>query len=401
MKILHTSDWHIGHTLYTKKRLEEHRRFLEWLGTLIEEREIGALIISGDVFDTGAPGGAAQALYYDFLTSVMDTGCSTVVITSGNHDSPRMLEAPAGLLKSLHIHVVGLPRNPQDHVIALHGSDGEVHALCCGVPYLRKNEMVRIDDNGVTGDGKIAAAVRAFYRSVTDAAVAKRKALGTDVPIVATGHLFAAGAQTMGGDGVRDLYVGSLGQVGADVFPDEIGYVALGHIHGHQTVAGKKHIRYSGSPLPMSFSEIGRDKCVIEIDTDGMGIEVIDVPIFQKLVRISGDYAEIMDELEKIADEDVWAEVTYTGEEAQASLTYDISEAVKGRRAEVLGIRNNQMMRRILKAEDTEQTLETMSVQDVFLKCLDTQTLGEKARGEMIACFNEIAAEVEERDACE
>ena len=148
MKILHTSDWHIGHTLYAKKRHDEHEQFLAWLKGTICARGIDALIVAGDVFDNGAPGGQAQRLYYDFLTSLLGTCCKTVVVVAGNHDSPTLLEAPAGVLERLNIHTIGLPGEPERHIIPLRNAAGEVGALCVAVPYLRKNELVRLEDDG-------------------------------------------------------------------------------------------------------------------------------------------------------------------------------------------------------------------------------------------------------------
>ncbi|MDD5018725.1 MAG: exonuclease SbcCD subunit D C-terminal domain-containing protein [Eubacteriales bacterium] len=397
MKILHTSDWHIGHTLYAKKRNDEHEKFLCWLREQIAEREADALIVSGDVFDTGVPGGAAQRLYYDFLTSVLGTCCRTVVIIAGNHDSPGLLEAPAGVLERLSIHIIGLPSAPERHVIAMRGKDGEVGALCCAVPYLRKNEMVRIEDDAVTSDEKIAMATAKFYSDVTQAAISA----GEKLPIIATGHLFVTGAMRHDGDGVRDLYVGNLGQVGADIFPKELSYVALGHIHSEQCAGGEEHIRYSGSPLPMSFGEIGKDKFVLEIDTDdGMRIGKITVPVFQQLRAIRGDHETIMRALKGIADDDVWVEVTYTGDGICPGLSADIHTIVKDGKAEVLSIRNNAVLKRILASSGGGETLESMKVQDVFIKCIENNTFEDKHKRELIDCFDEIVAALEGGQSC-
>lgn len=397
MKILHTSDWHIGHALYGKKRLEEHDKFLKWLIELIDERKIDALLVSGDIFDNGSPGGNAEQIYYNFLTSIMKTCCSTVVIVSGNHDSPRRLQAPSGLLKHLDIHVVGLPKNPKDHVIELKDAEGVTGALCCAVPYLRKNEMVRLmDGENRSSEDIIAEATKHFYAETAAAAVE----INAGVPIIATGHLFAQGAITQEGDGTRELYVGSLGHVGVDIFPDEFDYVALGHIHGEQTVGGKEHIRYSGSPMCMSFSEIKRPKYVLEIDTNGMGIEKLEVPVFQKLAAVSGDYDDIINQLKEI-ESGVWAEVTYTSKEHRSSLSHDINEAVKGTGVEVLSIKNRALAGSIIKATDKIQTLETMKVQDVFLRCLDDNEVQGSRREDLISCFNDAVREVEECDLCE
>ena len=400
MKILHTSDWHIGQTLYAKKRHEEHGRFLAWLKETILAREIDALIVSGDVFDTGAPGGAAQRLYYDFLTSLFGTCCRTVVVVAGNHDSPTLLEAPAGVLERLNIHIVGLPGEPERCVIPLHGASGSVEALCCAVPYLRKNDMVRADDD-VTSEEKVARATARVYEEAAQAAQLAQAQYG-NVPVIATGHLFAAGAARSDGDGVRELYVGTLGQVGAEVFPDVFSYVALGHIHGAQRVAGQVRIRYSGAPLPMSFSEAGAKKVVIEITPgDALNVEEIEVPSFQRLVSVAGSREEIMVRLAELADEDVWIEVTHTGNTLCAHLAADVYDAVKDRRAEVLSVRDAAAVRSAIGAASPAESLDTVSVQDVFLRCLMEGGYGEDQQREMMDCFDEIVAAMEEEAACE
>jgi len=401
MKILHTSDWHIGHTLYTKKRYDEHEKFLSWLKETIISRGIDALIVSGDVFDTGAPGGQAQRLYYDFLTSLLGTCCRTVVVAAGNHDSPAMLEAPSGVLEKLHIHTVGLPGEIERHVIPLRDAAGDVRAVCCAVPYLRKNEMVRLEDDAQSTDERIVAATAQFYRDVTDAALAYQKQKGMPLPIIATGHLFAQGAVRTEGDGVRELYVGTLGQVGADIFPEEIVYVALGHIHGAQRVGGQERIRYSGSPLSMSFSELGREKCVMEVSLDEeLKIEAIPVPVFQRMAAVRGSREEILEQLKNLAQEDVWVEVTYTGEAACPHLSADVAEAVSGGQAEVLIIRNTAAAGAMLESADESESLASMSVQDVFLRCIAKDAYSEEDTKALVDCFNEVIREMEEAETC-
>jgi exonuclease SbcD len=397
MKILHTSDWHIGHTLYAKKRYDEHEQFLSWLKDTICERDIDALIVAGDVFDNGAPGGQAQRLYYDFLTSLLMTCCKTVVVVAGNHDSPTLLEAPSGVLERLNIYTIGLAGEPERHVIPLHNANGAVGALCVAVPYLRKNELVRLED-GESSDEIIVRATAQFYKDVVQVALNMREQYG-DVPIIATGHLFAAGALRSEGDGVRELYVGSLGQVGADIFPPEIDYVALGHIHGAQRVAGRDNIRYCGAPMPMSFGETS-GKRVLEVDfNNGMAINEIEVPAFARLVTVRGGREEILSALLALADEDVWVEVTYTGNTGCPHLAADVNDAVKGGRAQVLSIRTAGAAGQTIRADEAE-TLETLTVQDVFLRCLDSAVESDDQREMLIDGFNEIVAGMEDAESC-
>jgi len=398
MKILHTSDWHIGQALYNKRRHEEHGAFLAWLKDTIVARGIDALVVAGDVFDTGAPGGGAQKLYYDFLTSLLGTCCKTVVVVAGNHDSPAMLEAPAAVLERLHIHIVGQWAGPERCVIPLAGPGGDVEALCCAVPYLRRSDMTRSDDE-ITSDEKIVRATAQIYTEAAQAAQTAKTQHG-DVPVIATGHLFAAGAARSEGDGVRELYVGSLGQVGADAFPDDFCYVALGHIHGAQRVAAQERIRYSGAPLPMSFSETDSRKVVLEITPGETAVvEEIIVPCFQRLERVSGCRDEILDKLSKLKDENVWVEVTHTGDTLCSHLSADAYEAVKGGQAQVLSVRDAAAVKNALGASGPAETLDTVSVQDVFLRCMREAGYGEDQQREMTGCFNEIVASLEEEAA--
>ncbi len=400
MKILHTSDWHIGQMLHNKKRHEEHGEFLAWLRETIVSRGIDALVVSGDVFDTGVPGGASQRLYYDFLMSLMGTCCAAVVIVAGNHDSPTLLEAPAGVLERLNIHVIGTMGDAQRCVIPLRGEDGNVAALCCAVPYLRRSDIARADDEAAN-DEKVVRATAQVYADIAHAAQQAQLKYG-DVPVIATGHLFAAGAARSEGDGVRELYVGSLGQVGADIFPELFSYVALGHIHGAQRVAGREHIRYCGAPLPMSFSEAGVKKVVIEAALgDALRIEEIEVPVFQRLEAVFGNRAQIMARLEELADEDVWIEVTHTGDAICAHLTADVFDAVKDKRAQILSVRDTAVMRSVLGASEPGESLETLAVQDVFLRCMNERGYDEGQQREMTECFNEIILSLEEEAACE
>ena len=342
--------------------------------------------------------GQAQRLYYDFLTSLLGTCCKTVVVVAGNHDSPTLLEAPAAVLERLNIHAIGLPGEPKRHVIPLRNAAGEVGALCVAVPYLRKNELVRLEDDSENSDQRIVRATAQFYRDTVGVALRMKETYG-DVPIVATGHLFAAGALRSEGDGVRELYVGSLGQVGADIFPPEIDYVALGHIHGAQRVAGRDDIRYCGAPLPMSFGEMAK-KCVLEVDfSGGMNISEIEVPAFARLEAVKGGREEILERLSELTGEDVWVEVTYTGIQGCPHLAADVNDAVKGGRAQVLSIRAAATAGQAIRADEAE-TLETLSVQEVFLRCLESGSVSEEQRETLIGGFNEIVRGLEDAESC-
>lgn len=273
LTILHTSDWHLGRRLYGRMRYEEFEAFLNWLQETISAQKVDVLIVAGDIFDTMTPSNRAQALYYEFLGKVSKLCCEHIVIVAGNHDSPTFLDAPSKVLKFLNVHVIGTACDDlNDEVLVLDAVDGTPHCIIAAVPYLRDRD-VRGSHAGESMDCKdtnVIKGIRAHYDEVASIAKARQEHLSDahqrHIPIIATGHLFAAGSKTTEDDGVRDLYVGSLGQISADMFDDGFDYVALGHLHVPQRVGGCEHIRYSGSPIAMGFGEAKQQKQVLLVE---------------------------------------------------------------------------------------------------------------------------------------
>lgn len=273
LTILHTSDWHLGRRLYGRMRYEEFEAFLSWLQETISAQKVDVLIVAGDIFDTMTPSNRAQALYYEFLGKVSKLCCEHIVIVAGNHDSPTFLDAPSKVLKFLNVHVIGTACDDlNDEVLVLDAIDGTPHCIIAAVPYLRDRD-VRGSHAGESADSKdtnVIKGIRAHYDEVASIAKARQEHLSDahqrHIPIIATGHLFAAGSKTTEDDGVRDLYVGSLGQISADMFDDGFDYVALGHLHVPQRVGGCEHIRYSGSPIAMGFGEAKQQKQVLLVE---------------------------------------------------------------------------------------------------------------------------------------
>ncbi|MCC3344386.1 exonuclease SbcCD subunit D C-terminal domain-containing protein [Psychrobacter sanguinis] len=272
LTILHTSDWHLGRRLYGQMRYDEFQAFLDWLTETIEAQKVDVLIVAGDIFDTMTPSNRAQSLYYQFLGTVSSLYCEHVVIVSGNHDSPTFLDAPANVLKFLNVHVIGTAcENIEDEVLVLKDKHNQPQCLIAAVPYLRDRD-VRSSQAGESGqdkDANVLTGIHQHYAKVADIAKAKQSQLIEQynyyVPIIATGHLFTAGGRTTEDDGVRDLYVGSLGKVSVDMFDECFDYVALGHLHVPQKVGSCEHIRYSGSPIAMGFGEARQQKQVLLI----------------------------------------------------------------------------------------------------------------------------------------
>ena len=405
LKLLHTSDWHIGRTLYGRKRYEEFEAFMSWLAETIQQNEIDALLVAGDVFDTSAPSNRAQELYYRFLCRVAASSCRHVVVVAGNHDSPSFLNAPKELLKALDVHVVGSSTaSPEDEVLVLRNDQDTPELIVCAVPYLRDRD-IRVAEAGESVEDKerkLIEGIRTHYAAVAALAEQKREELGADIPIVGTGHLFTAGGQTVDGDGVRELYVGSLAHVTAGIFPACFNYLALGHLHVPQKVNGSETIRYSGSPLPMGFGEAKQQKsvCQVEFHSTAASVQLIDVPIFQKLERVKGDWDGISNRILELSatDSQGWLEVIYDGTEVIGDLRERLEAAISGTQMEILRIKNNRIIERVLGQIHEEETLDDLNVNDVFERSLAVHDVPEEQRPELLRAYQETVSSLYEDD---
>ncbi len=303
MRILHTADWHLGHRLYGNDRTEEHQLALDWLLQTIRERKVDLLILAGDVFDSMNPSNVARNQYYEFLGRLQGTSCRSAVIVGGNHDSPSQLDAPAGLLRHLNVHVIGGARTDlKEQLIPVFKeiSDEYPQLLVAAVPYLRDRDLKYsvIGESASDKVERLRASIRNHYREIAEAAERARPL--PRIPIVGTGHLFASGGEDAE-DKVTNIYLADRNNIEAGHFSACFDYVALGHIHRPQRVGGKEHIRYSGSLIPLTFGEarIDQSVCLVEIETAGepVRIEKITVPTYRNLLTLKGPVAAVKQEL--------------------------------------------------------------------------------------------------------
>lgn len=405
MRLLHTSDWHIGRTLYGRKRYQEFEAFLAWLTETIQQNKVDVLLVAGDVFDTSVPNNRAQELYYRFLCRVAASPCRHVVVIAGNHDSPSFLNAPKDLLKVLDVHVVGsASQNPEDEVLVLANEHGSAELIVCAVPYLRDRD-IRVAEAGESiedKERKLIEGVRSHYADVAALAEQKRKDFGAEIPVIAMGHLFTAGGQTIDGDGVRELYVGSLAHVTAEIFPKNLDYLALGHLHVPQKVNASEVIRYSGSPLPMGFGEAKQQKnvCLVEFTGTEAEVQLIPVPVFQKLERIKGDWEQLSARILELSatDSEAWLEVVYEGDEVIGDLRERLDAATSGTEMEILRVKNNWIVDRVLGRIHDQETLDDLNVNDVFERCLAAHEMPEDQRPEVLRAYQETVASLYEDD---
>ncbi len=397
IRLLHTSDWHLGRSLHGRKRDAEFAAFLDWLVETIERERIAILLVAGDVFDNSTPSNRAQELYYGFLCRVARSACRHVVIIAGNHDSPSFLNAPKTLLRVLDVHVIGVAsEDPADEVLVLRDRSGAPELIVCAVPYLRDRD-IRLSEAGESLDDKerkLIAGIRDHYAQVVTLAEQARAALNHWVPIVGMGHLFTAGGQTVEGDGVRELYVGSLAHVAADIFPETLSYLALGHLHAPQRIKGSEVMRYSGSPLAMGFGESGQAKslCLVDLAERGTEVTPIEVPVFQRLERIRGTWEKISARLRELAaaESQAWLEVVYEDDELIGDLRERLDEAIAGTALEILRVRNTRIVERALGQVQADEGLADLKVEEVFARCLAAHAVPEDQHPDLLRAHQEI-----------
>ena len=307
IRFLHTADWHIGQLFHEYDRGYEHRQFLDWLLETLIAEQVGVLLISGDVFDLSNPSAASIKMFYSFLNQAVKRNPDLqIIITAGNHDSASRLESPKPLLESSNIHIVGLIEKDEHGTIdyskitiPIKDKVGNVQIWCIAAPFLRMGDYPSI----TTGANPYAEGVTSFYKAAYEYAASEKE---SGQSIIAMGHLHAQQAEVSDIDKMERLIMGGVECISAAAFDDTIRYVALGHIHKAQRIGGKEHIRYSGSPLPMSFSETNYKHQVVVFDIENDHLEelrTIEIPVAVPLKRIPAVHstlAEVLSSLQQL-----------------------------------------------------------------------------------------------------
>jgi exonuclease SbcD len=375
MRIIHTADWHLGQFFYSKSRAREHQAFLDWLLDQIVQHQVDALIIAGDLFDTGSPQSYAREMFNRFVVALQPSGCQLVVL-AGNHDSVATLNESRELLACLNTQVItsATPQGEQQ-VLTLKQRDGAPGALLCAIPYLRPRDILR-SQAGQSGREKqisLLEAIEQHYQHCFAAAQAQRDAQDVTLPIIATGHLTTVGVTKS--DSVRDIYIGTLDAFPAQAFPPA-DYIALGHIHRAQRIANSEHIRYSGSPIPLSFDELGREKSVflLEFSTTLDTVTPLTIPHFQPMQMLKGSMAEIEHQLAQFSasasEQPVWLDIEITTQEYLSDLQRRIEALTENLPVEVLLVRRSREQRQRSLERLENETLSELKVEDVFARRL-------------------------------
>lgn len=373
LRIFHSADWHIGKGLGNIDRTDDFRVFFKDLLAMIAERQPDVLLISGDVFDTSMPANSAQRLYYDFMRSLEGTSVRATIVTAGNHDSQRFLEAPRALLETLRCYVAGDTVERQTFV--LRDDDGAPYLAVAAVPYLREGDVRRgtMDDTDTDRAQRFEAGVRAHYDAVHSLLMDELK--GARVPLVAMGHLFVTGSKMKpNSDPVESdgsVYVGTLRNVTADAFGDRWDYVALGHIHHGQEVKAKVPMRYSGSPVALSYSHMTYHHHIVEVtfdETGAMSVEELPVKQPRHFVQVKGTLDELKAGIDQAGATYVmpFVEATLTSDECLPDLSNELTTYGETHGVIVTAVRNEALAARYAQINEEAPDLSDLTPDAVF-----------------------------------
>ncbi len=421
MKILHTSDWHLGQLFYGKSREQEQAAFLRWLVDQVRCHQIDAVLVAGDIFDTGTPPSYARALYNQFIVQLhQECPACQLVLLAGNHDSVAVLNESKGLLNALNTQVIAgadpeslddctddlANEQLRDVLIPLTDTEQNPSAVLCAIPFLRPSDLMRSrsDQSAEQRQQHLTQQIQGYYQQLFELA----KKHYPNLPVVMTGHLTTVGASTS--ESVKEIYIGTLDAFPASAFPPA-DYIALGHIHRPQKVAKTEHIRYCGSPMALSFDELGREKEVLLVELQPevgfVNAESLTVPVFQPLIRLSGSLSDIEAQLSDLSDQTaqlasgqtLWAEINVQTEDYLADLQPRIEALIGEQPVEVLRIRRENRARSTLADHKPSVQLDELTPEEVFLKRLSQEELDEERRSALIDCFQQIQSAMQEESA--
>jgi exonuclease SbcD len=406
MRILHTSDWHLGQYFLGHSRQAEHQKLIAWLVEQTRLHAVDSVLIAGDIFDTGAPPSYARELYYALILALRDAGVGLTLL-AGNHDSVAVLEESRNLLTALNTVVIpSVQDDPNEQVRVLNSRDGKPGAIVCAIPFIRPRDVLQSIAGQSARDKQqsLQDAIHAHYQALFALAEQKRVELGAHLPIIATGHLTTVGASAS--ESVREIYVGALEAFPTAAFP-AADYIALGHIHRPQKVGGFEHIRYSGSPIALSFDEARQQKemLIVDLSADGLqSVTVLNVPCFQTLLSVKGSLKELETAVSGAASharegETIWLEIVVTADDYLSDLQTRIQKMTENMPVEVLRVRRERSSAANTLQSQAKETLNELTPDDVFARRLQTETIDDAVRSQLLQMYREVVAKIGEADA--
>lgn len=415
MRLLHTADWHIGQLFHGYDRSYEHLKFFDWLLETINNENVDALLVSGDVFDLSNPSAASVKMFYTFLSQAVRANPNLqIIITAGNHDSASRLESPKPLLEFSNVHIIGLVERKEDGsidyeklIIPIKNKNGIIKSWCMAVPFLRMGDYPVITD----AENPYVAGVSAFYADAYDYACSKKHASD---PVICMGHLHAQQTDMTDVDkSVERAIMGGVECIGINAFHQDIRYVALGHIHKAQRIGGSEHIRYCGSPIPMSFSELNYKHQVIVFDLEEKGLnnlKSVEIPVSVALKRVPSLHSsmtEVISALQQLPSAGAnpqtapYLEVRVLLDGPEPGLRHKIENAVNGKHVRLAKIDVKYPATNITGnnaatvAKDSLRQLQPKDVLEQVYQSRYNNTLPT----ELLELFNQVTQEVAQTDA--
>ena len=404
LKLIHTADWHLGHCLHGVSRQREHQQFLDWLLLELQNKQADALIVAGDIFDSANPSAAAQAQLYEFLVKARTRQPElNIILIGGNHDSASRLDAPSPILNALGVSIVGgLVRDEKGInwdrlIVPLTNAAGEIKAWCGAMPFLRNADLPTNEQE----DEPLIAGVKSLYAQLFSELQA-RATQGES--LILTGHCYMVNG-CLSELSERKILGGNQHALPVELFPEDIAYVALGHLHLAQKVGANEHIRYSGSPIPLSFDESHYPHQVVQVDIKtGLPVatRAIKIPRTIELLRIpnSKDFAVLPDVLAQLEQLDFnenlpieqqpFVELRIRLEKPEPGLRQQVEEVIAKLPVRLLKISTAYRgSEKSLADVKIEERLEELQPLDVFQRCYQNK-FDQEAPESMNALFNEL-----------
>ena len=411
LTVLHTSDWHLGHTLHDHPRAEEHAAFLDWLIGVAEAERADALIVAGDLFDGSNPPAQAQEQLYRFLVTLRQRMPRIdVVLVGGNHDSAQRLDAPAAVLRELGLHMVGgFPRSADRSpdvrrlILPLTDANGDIAAWVAAVPFLRPADLPAEH----AASDALVAGVSAVYATALDAARAMRQ---PGQALIATGHCYMSGG-AISELSERKILGGNQHALPVTMFPDDISYVALGHLHLAQTVGGRDNVRYCGAPIPLSMPERSYPHQIDVVKFDGAAmveVRAVRVPRTTAMIRLpptgSLTILELEAALRALPPEDPtvpkwqwpFLEACVRLDAPEPGLQQRVEAALEGRSARLVKLTRERTGTGATLGDSPVAALSDFTPEQVFMARWK-QEFSEEVDPVYLSCFAELLAGVQEQ----
>ena len=406
VRFFHTSDWHLGQFFYNHSRQYEHEQFLTWLIAQIKEKQPHALLIAGDIFDVINPASAAQKQLYQFLADAHQVAphMQTLMI-AGNHDSGYRIEQVEPLLEKYNAKAVGVIAWNKDKTLNLdrllqpiYNEQKEIVAWCLTLPFLRSAEITGYNEQTTNSQNAIA-----YLHQQLIAEAKSRKT--DDQALILMSHAHMQGGETS--DSERPIIIGNEEALSTSLFDDVIDYVALGHLHKPQKV-GQMHIRYSGSPIPLSFSEINYKHQVVEVEIDPQKnkeerfhYQILEIPRCIDLYKIKDELSVVFEKLKALPsgeitniDQRPYVDIEYhTNTPPQPNLRQQFEDALPKNRYRLVRI-SRQYLASEKNGEDTQTiSLEPPTPEKLFQQIWNKQ--GYNTDDEVIKDFLSLVDEAQ------